>query len=141
MRLSFLIFTKIAELYTRKMFCNHQIPKLNTRRMQFSNREIKDLRNLIPLRYPLFIQIYRYRNQLQLSLFTKSRRVVFRLIHLNIYHIIYTDTLQLNQTTAEKTQQYPSSIYFVCNEYIIITEQVEVYTRFYNSAVGVQKLG
>ena len=141
MRLSFLIFTKIAELYTGKMFCNHQIPKLNTRRMQFSNREIKDLRNLIPLRYPLFIQIYRYRNQLQLSLFTKSRRVVFRLIHLNIYHITYADTLQLNQTTADKTLQYPSSIYFVCNEYIIITEQVEVYTRFYNSAVGVQKLG
>ena len=51
MRLSFLIFTEIMKLNTCKMFCNHQIPKLNTRKMFFfSSREIKYPGNLIPLR-------------------------------------------------------------------------------------------
>ena len=50
MKLSFLIFTEIAKLNTREMFCNHQIAKLNTRKIKFfSNREIKYPRNLIPL--------------------------------------------------------------------------------------------
>ena len=52
MRLSFIIFTEIRKLNTREMFGNHQIAKLNTRKMWFfSNREIKYPRNLIPLRY------------------------------------------------------------------------------------------
>ena len=35
MRLSFLIFTEIAKLNTREMFCNRRIAKLNTRKMYF----------------------------------------------------------------------------------------------------------
>ena len=35
MRLLFLIFTKIAELNTRELFCNHQIADLNNRKMYF----------------------------------------------------------------------------------------------------------
>ena len=55
MRLSFFISTEIAKLSTRKMFCNHQIEKLNTCKMQFSKRGIKYPRNLIPLRYKSFL--------------------------------------------------------------------------------------
>ena len=41
MRLSFLIFTEIAKLNTREMYCNHQIATLNTRKMLFlSDHEI-----------------------------------------------------------------------------------------------------
>ena len=35
MRLLFLIFTKIGKLNTREIFCNHQIAKLDTRKMFF----------------------------------------------------------------------------------------------------------
>ena len=42
MELLFLIFTEIAKLDTRGMFCNHQIVKLNIRKMYFySNHEIR----------------------------------------------------------------------------------------------------
>ena len=52
MRLSCLIFAEIAKLNTREMFCTHQITKLNTpQNLFFPDREIKYLRNLIPLRY------------------------------------------------------------------------------------------
>ena len=33
MRLPFLMFTEIAKLNTREMFCNYQIAKSNTRKM------------------------------------------------------------------------------------------------------------
>ena len=50
MRLWFLIF--IAKLNTGEMFCNHQIVKSKTSKMQFfSNRGIKYPQNLIPLTY------------------------------------------------------------------------------------------
>ena len=52
MRLSFLVFTEIAKLNTREIFCNQQIAKLDTHNMLFfSNHEIKHPRNLIPLRH------------------------------------------------------------------------------------------
>ena len=52
MRLSLLIFTEIAKLNTRELFCNHQIVKLDTSKfLFFSNRKIKYPRNLISLRY------------------------------------------------------------------------------------------
>ena len=51
MRLSFLI-TEIAKLNTRETFCNHQIAKFNTRKVEFfSNHENNYPRNLIPLKY------------------------------------------------------------------------------------------
>ena len=47
MRFSFLSFTEIAKLNTGEIICNHQIAKLNTRKMSFfSNRQIKYPRNL-----------------------------------------------------------------------------------------------
>ena len=60
MRPSFLIFTEIATLNTRELFYNHQIAKLNTRKMYFfSNPKIKYLQNLIPLRYKIYkIQMF-----------------------------------------------------------------------------------
>ena len=52
MRLSFFIFTEIVKLNISEMFCNHEIAKLNIRKMYyFSNCEIKHPRNLIPFRY------------------------------------------------------------------------------------------
>ena len=56
MRLSFLIFTEIAKLNTREMFRNHQISRLNTLKMFFSNREIRYQQMLIPLRYIQFLE-------------------------------------------------------------------------------------
>ena len=35
MRFSFLSFTEIAKLNTGEIICNHQIAKLNTRKMSF----------------------------------------------------------------------------------------------------------
>ena len=47
----FLIFTEIAKLNTREILWNHQMAKLDTRKIFFfSNREIKYPRNLIPLK-------------------------------------------------------------------------------------------
>ena len=55
MRLSFLIVTEIAKLNIREIFCNHQIFKLNTHKMQFfSNCKTKYPLNLIPLRLQNF---------------------------------------------------------------------------------------
>ena len=53
MRLSLFISTETAKLNTLEMCCNHQIAKLNTRKMFFfcSKRGIKYPQNLIPLRY------------------------------------------------------------------------------------------
>ena len=52
-RLSFFISTETAKLNTLDMCCNHQIAKLNTRKMFFfcSKCGIKYPQNLIPLRY------------------------------------------------------------------------------------------
>ena len=55
MRFAFLILTEIAKLNAYEMFCNHQIRKLNTRKIYFfCNREIKYPQNLIPLRYHVY---------------------------------------------------------------------------------------
>ena len=50
MELLFLILTETAKLDTRGKFYNHQIAKLNIRKMFFSNREIRYRQDLIPLR-------------------------------------------------------------------------------------------
>ena len=55
-RLSFFISTEIVKLNTYEMFCNHQIEKLNTRKMYFFSKcGIKQPRNLIPLKYKSFL--------------------------------------------------------------------------------------
>ena len=62
-RLSFFISTEIVKLNTYEMFCNHQIEKLNTRKMYFFSKcGIKQPRNLIPLKYKsfLFSDLYIY---------------------------------------------------------------------------------
>ena len=59
----FFVSTEIVKLNTYEMFCNHQLEKLNTRKMYFFSKcGIKQPRNLKPLKYKsfLFSDLYIY---------------------------------------------------------------------------------